>query len=149
MKSALRRRISPSVPFTLTFKDETGDVSQSYRLAYNFVSMSLIEERLSTPGHPVSMLTDAGEVFDMFTVKATAVVLWAALQEYQPEYEGQDGLEVVAQNLTVATAMGARNACFEAYISQLPEDQQEKVRKAREAGPTTEAPLVQSQPPTE
>jgi hypothetical protein len=147
MKSPLRRRISPSVPFTLTFEDETGVVSLSYKLAYNINSLVLIEEQLG-----VSMLTDCGEIVDSPTAKNVSVLLWAALQEYQPEYEGLEGLENIRQNLTVSHTKDALNACFDAYVKQLPPEQQARVlalKAKREAGEIVAAdPLATTAPVT-
>ena len=133
MKSQLRRRISPSVPFTLTFEDELGKTSQAFRLAYNLNSLTLVEEKLGK-----SMLTDIGEVIDVPSVKNISVLLWAALQEnHADEFEGDEGLELTRQNLTLAQSKEALNACSEAYVKQLPAEQQERIMaivKAKETG---------------
>ncbi len=144
MKSPLRRRISPSTPFILEYTNFDGSkVSESFKLSYNFKSMSLVEEQLG-----ISMLTSVGEIIDNPTARNASVLLWGAVQEYQPEYSTEEGLEVICQNLTVATVRKAMSACFDAYVLQLPEEQQERVRKikaAREAGEEVAAPLVESQ----
>ena len=129
MKSPLRRRISPSVPFTLTFEDEQGKASFSYRLAYNWNSLALVEEKLGK-----SMILDIGELFESPNVTTVSVLLWAALQEnHADDYAGDEGLELVRQNLTIPEAKKALAACSDAYVKQLPEEQQERVRKLVEA----------------
>lgn len=126
MKSAMRRRISPSVPFTLTFEDEKGKASFSYRLAYNWNSLALAEEKLGQ-----SMIVDIGTAFDNPSVTNVSVLLWAALQEYHSEdFAGDEGLELVRQNMTISIATAARSACSDAYVKQLPLEQQEKLKKA-------------------
>jgi len=143
MKSAMRRRISPSVPFTLTFEDESGKASFSFKLAYNFNSLSLVEDKLG-----ISMLTDIGNIIDTPTVKNVSVLLWAALQEnHADQYEGDEGLELIRQNLTVAQTKEALNACSAAYVKQLPPEQQariERIVKAKEEG--SEAPPLSQSP---
>ncbi len=142
MKSPLRRRISPSVPFTLTFEDEQGKASFSYKLAYNWNSLALVEEQLGK-----SVLLDIGDILDNPSVKNVSVLLWAALQEnHEDEFEGAEGLRLIRQNMTVAVAKIARLACADAYTKQLPKEQQEKLKeimKAREVGDAT-TPLSES-----
>lgn len=142
MKSAIRRRISPSVPFTLTFEDSEGKASFSYRLSYNLNSLTLVEEVLG-----LSMFTDIGTVVTNPSVKNVSVLLWAALQENHPEYEGVEGLEVVRQNLTIAQLRDTLNACSEAYVKQLPLEQQKNIearikgeKEGSEALPLTPSP---------
>jgi len=143
MKSPMRRRISPSVPFTLTFEDEQGKASFSFKLAYNFNSLALVEEKLG-----VSMLTDIGEIIDAPTVQNVSVLLWAAVQEnHADDYAGEDGLETIRMNLTIAQTKDALNACSRAYVKQLPAEQQERIARivaAKEEG--SEAPPLSQSP---
>jgi len=129
MKSPLRRRIAPSVPFVLEWTNADGTkVSESFQLSYDFNSLALVEEALGK-----SMLLDIGEVFhERPTVKSVSVLLWAAVQENHPEYEGPEGLFVLRSNLTVKSAKAVKEACQEAFMAQLP-----KVEKQT-------APLVES-----
>ena len=126
MKSPLRRRISPSVPFTLTFEDEQGKASFSYKLAYNWNSLALIEEQLGT-----SMIVDIGDIFENPTIKNVSVLLWAALQENHADegYAGVEGLEYIRQNLTIPIAKDALRACSDAYVAQLSPEQQARLKK--------------------
>ena len=149
MKSPLRRRISPSTPFTLTFEDEQGKASLSYKLAYNWNSLALIEEKLH-----VSMITDIGQVFENPNVTNVSVLLWAAIQENHAEegYDGDAGLELIRQNLTISCAKEALAACSDAYVKQLPPEQQERVKKlvaAAAAGEQVEQTDPLAQPAVE
>jgi uncharacterized membrane protein YccC len=141
MKSPLRRRISPSVPFTLTFEDEQGVFTASYQLAYNLNSMALVELELNK-----SMLTSLGELLENPTATSVSVMFWAALQEnHSDEFEGEDGLRLVRTNLTVAQTRSALAACAKAYIQQLPKEQQQRLTnmvEGREAGEEAAVPLA-------
>jgi len=146
-KSPFRRRVSTPVSFLLNWEDEDGSkVSQSFQLCYDFNSLALVEEALGK-----SMLMDIGEILDNPSVKNVSVLLWAAVQEHNPEYEGKDGLREIRYNLTVGTAKEALAACSEAFIKQLPAEQVAKLREiqaARTAGEQA-LPLAMSPAPAE
>ena len=118
MKSPLRRRITPSVPFILTYEDESGKYSDSFRIAYDWNTLALVEEQLGK-----NMLLDIGVVLDNPSIRNVSVLLWAGVQIYQPEYAGEEGLEVLRCNLTIATAKEAKEACTSAFVQQLPPEQ--------------------------
>ena len=138
MKTALRRRVSPSVPFLLEFEDEQGKFSERYQLAYNWNSLALIEEKLGK-----SMLLEISTVFENVSVANVSILLWAALQEYHSaDFAGDEGLELLRQNLTLAAANLATTACASAYVKQLPLEQQRKIEEIRK----TAAEGVQAAP---
>ena len=132
-KSPFRRRVSGSVPFILNCEDADGTkFSQSFQLCYDFNSLALVEASLGK-----SMLTDIGEILDNPSVKNVSVLLWAAVQEHNPEYEGPDGLREIRYNLTVGTAKEVLAACSQAFVKQLPAEQVkrlEEIQAARAAG---------------
>lgn len=130
---SIRERISPSVPFTLEVEDATGKFSHSLRLSYNFDSLGLIETETGK-----SMLTEATEVFDNPSCKNVSVLLWAALQENHPEYRGLNGLRIIRQNLTLGQAKKAKDACEEAFVKQLPDEQVKKLAGAAPLAPSQE-----------
>lgn len=145
MKSQIRQRVTPWVPFILEWTDAGGaQQSQSFKLSYDLNAFTLIEQELG-----VSMFTEAGEVFDNVSAKNASVLLWAAVQENQPEYEGVAGLRAIRTLLTISSARAAIIACSEAYITQLPDAKQAILRANIEARKNGEAPpLVQSPTPT-
>ncbi len=141
MKSSVRRRISPFTPFILKVEDANGDkFEQSLKLSYDFNSLLLVEEKTGK-----SMLTQVGEVIDNPSIKNVSILLWAAVQEYQPEYEGEEGLRTIRYNLTLATAKDAKEKCAEAFLLQLPADQ---VARLKGEGEEATPPLAQSPVPT-
>jgi hypothetical protein len=94
---------------------------------------------------------DIGEILDNPTIKNVSVLLWAALQENHPEYEGLEGLQTVRCNLTIATAKEAKEACAAAFITQLPPDQVEAFKKVMAANAAGEPalPLTESPAPAQ
>lgn len=129
MKSNFRARITPSVPFILAIEDEAGKTSFALRLAYDFNSFSLIEEKLGK-----SMLTEVGELLDCPSAKNVSVLLWAALQiNHSEDFGGDEGLRAVRNLLTLDTAKAALSACTQAFIKQLPPDKVEELKKIQEA----------------
>ncbi len=140
MKSPLRRRISSPVPYVLEYTNADGTkISETFKLSYDFNSLALVEETLG-----ISMLLDIGAVLDNPSVKNVSVLLWAALQEYHPEYEGEEGLRIVRSNLTMASAKDARVACTKAFIKQLPPDEVARI----EAAAASEVPVPLAESPT-
>jgi hypothetical protein len=140
MKSPLRRRVSPTVPFTLKVEDANGDkFEQSFRLSYDFNTLPLVEEKTGK-----SMLTQVGEIMDNPSVTNVSILLWAAVLENHPEYQGEEGLRTIRYNLTLATAKVALDACKEAFLLQLPADQVARLKGAV----NDELPLAQSPTPT-
>lgn len=142
-KSIMRQRITPWVPFVLKWKDHDGtEQVQSFKLSYDMNAFGLVEQQLG-----ISMLTDAGTIFDTPTAKNVSVLLWAAVQENQPEYEGEAGLRAIRSLLTVATVKTAVIACSEAYITQLTDEKQKLIREFQEAkkrGSEAPSPLAES-----
>jgi hypothetical protein len=125
----LRKRITPSVPFTLNVEDDNGDkFTQTFDLAYDLNTLILIEEKLGK-----SSFTDLGEILDNPTATNVSILFWAAVQINHPEYAGEEGLQLVRTNLTVGTAKAAMAACSEAFVAQLPEEQVKKLKELRAA----------------
>lgn len=140
MKSALRRRITPSVPFTLHVEDANGDkFSISFRLSYDFKALTLVEELTGK-----SMLTEVADVFNENpTVKNVSILLWAAVRENHPEWADEDGFDAIRANLTLATAKEALAACTEAFVKQLPAEQVARMKgEAPDAPPLVPSPAA-------
>jgi hypothetical protein len=127
-KSNLRRRITPFVPFSTTVENaDGGKFELNFKLSFNFNAMSLVEEQTG-----LSMLT--GEVFEKPSAKNTTILLWAAIQENHPEYEGQEGLETIGSYLTLASAKEALSAIQKAFVASLPKDKAEQLAKGSAEG---------------
>ncbi len=123
-KSNLRRRITPSVPFSTSVENaDGGKFELNLRLSFNFNAMALVEEKTG-----MSMLT--GEVFQHPSAKNTTVLLWAALLENHPEYEGDEGLDAVGTYLNLTNAKDALAAIQAAFVASLPKSTAEQIKSA-------------------
>jgi len=85
--SETRNRVKTlaTVPFILEVEDaDGGKFQQSYLLAYDFNSLAIVEKHLG-----VSMITDAGSVFENPTVKNISILFYGALLAVQggPAYQ--------------------------------------------------------------
>jgi hypothetical protein len=125
IKSAVRRRITPSVPYTLDVESAGGDkFSLSFRLSYDLNALCEVEEALGK-----SMLTDLSDILDKPTIKVVTVLLWAALLENHSEYSGPEGLAEIRNLITLPQLKPALAACMDAFVAQLPEAQRDRIRK--------------------
>lgn len=122
-KTPFRRCVSKPVPFLLHVDSVEGQFDISFQLSFDFNTLALVEQATG-----LSVLTDAGRFFNNPSVITTSALFWAAVQEYQPEYEGLEGLKAVRGLLTIGTAKQALEACGEAFIAQLPKEQAERLR---------------------
>lgn len=142
-KSPLRRRITPSVPFTLHVEDEGGTFETSFQLAYDLNSMALFEEATG-----LNMFRDIARILAERSVTIVSALLWAGVQiNHADEYAGSEGLAIIRQNATLVEMNNIMAACLKAFMTQLPKETQERLKKEQEAkaaGATTEvAPLAQ------
>ena len=147
-KSPLRRRIVKPVPLSLTYDDGNGgSFTEHYRLAFDLNSMALFEEETG-----MNMFKEIGTVLSTASVTVITALLWAGLQMYHSDYAGHEGLEVIRANVVLPQFGAIMEACMEAFLEQLPKDQQEKIRAAANArvnGEVKETPLAQPDAPTE
>jgi hypothetical protein len=121
-KSALRRRITPSVPFTLKVEDADGSKFElNFKLSYDFNAMALVEEKTG-----LSMMS--GEVFANPSAKKTTVLLWAGIQANNPDYAGDEGLDAIGTLLNISTAAEALLAITEAFFAALPKEKADAIR---------------------
>lgn len=143
-KKALRKRITPSVPLSLTITN--GDDSSfvvSFLLTFDFNAMALVEANTG-----LSMLT--GEVFVNPNATKISILLWAAVQTNQPEYEGEEGLEAIRSFLTTDNVTEVLKAVDAAFLAALPKERAEELKAAAEAkrNGTAGKPADPTTPPT-
>jgi hypothetical protein len=123
--SALRRRIAPSVPLLIEYTDEQGSFSHAYRVSFNLNVLAEISEKTG-----LSALT--GDIFIKLSARVLRVMLWAALLPQHPEFDSEEGLEVVGSMLDGDNQFRALTALWEAYLLYLPADQAAAMRRERE-----------------
>ena len=147
-KSALRRRVTPSVPLLLNVEDADGSkFSVSLKLSYDFNAMALVEEVTG-----LSMLT--GSIFERASVSLLSAMVWAGALAEQPEYEGRQGLEAIRSYMSMASVPEIQKAVNEGFLSALPKEQADRIREemkkaaeAREKGEEPAVPLATEQTP--
>jgi len=105
----------------------------SLKLSFDFNAMALVEDKLG-----MSMLS--GEVFENPSAKHTMVLLWAAMQENHPEYEGEDGLECVGTMLNLKSAKEALEAITKAFVASLPKSKVDELNSKPKEGDDPNVP---------
>lgn len=137
-KSPLRRRITPSVPFTLVTEDVEGKFETSFQLAYDLNSMALFEEATG-----LNMFRDVGRILAERSVTIVTALFWAGVQiNHAADYAGSAGLALIRQNVTLVQMNTIMGACLKAFMTQLPKDTQERLRKEQEEMAKGAAPEV-------
>lgn len=142
-KSALRRRITPFIPHSITFADEAGTWVETFQLAYDLNAISLFEEFSGK-----NLFKDLGVILADPNVTNVTALLWAALQLNHKQYKGYAGLHLLRANLTMEHLQPALDACVQAFLGQLPKEKADKIRQlqAEENSVANAAPLAQGQP---
>lgn len=125
MAAQLKRRLTPSFPFTLEVETEAGIERLSLRLCFDFNALSLVEERTGW-----SLLT--GAIFSHLNASTTLTMFWASVLAYQPEYAVEGGREVLGSMITHKNAQPVADAVEACFVASLPPDQQARIAKAKE-----------------
>jgi hypothetical protein len=134
----LRRRIAPSVPLSLKIIDDGGDTfTVNLHLRFDFNVLARIEEKTG-----LTMLSGK-DMWSNLTASVLSVMLWAAAIPSSPEYDGDEGLEILRSYLDKDAADQASTALMEAYLLFLPKNEADILREHKkkiEAGEVVENP---------
>lgn len=127
IKAALDELLSPSVPLTISKKFANGrKVDYCFQIAFDFNTAALVEKETG-----FSMLT--GEAFDHPSATVISAMLWAGVQQYHTEYEGEDGLRFIRRIMDTVSAKHALEAVQKAWLLSLPDETRQEIeRKAAE-----------------
>jgi hypothetical protein len=137
----IRRRITPSIPFTMRVENaDKSSFELDLRLSFDFNALALVEQKTG-----INMLTM--EVFDSPSVTTMSALLWAAIQENHPEYEGDEGLSTVRSWLTLANTAEVFKALTDAFLATLPKEKADAVRENMKKAEEGNAPLAESATP--
>ena len=142
-KSPLRRRITPSVPYTLSVENADGSTfEQSFKLSFDLNAITTFE---TVTG--VSLLTNMGQILEQPSVATSTALFWVAILGNHPEWAGQEGLEILRSNITLDKLAGIRRACVDAFLTQLPKEKADAIRSKmaeaeKAAAEGTEIPLA-------
>lgn len=134
-KPPIRRRITPSVPLHLRVENSDKSAFElDLRLSFDFNAMALIEEKSG-----LNMLD--GTAFNNPSASVISVLLWAAMQENHPEYEGDEGLAAVRTWLNIGNVASVMESLREAFLAALPEEKAKEIRERSENESEGSAPL--------
>lgn len=122
-KTAVRNRITPTAPFILEIKDVQGTQQQSLLVSFDLNAFAAFEEITGT-----SLLANVEAIIGNPSVTQLTALLWAGLQDQQDDYKGLVGLRNLRHNLTLPQFAAAKQACLEAFLSQLPAEREAALR---------------------
>lgn len=123
----LRKWLAPSVPYTVVLRDEQGEFRHDFKLCFDLNALALIESTLR-----VNLLANFAAVFNV-TATAVSVYFWAAAQAYQPEYAGEEGLDVIRSFFNAGNFEPAAEAVQAAFKLSLNDEQRARVEAALES----------------
>jgi hypothetical protein len=157
MATALKKRIAPGAPLTLTLRvQDGGKMTRNFNLCFDVNAIAHIE---TTSGKSVLR----GEIWKHLNAANLRVMLWAAVLANHPEYDTKDGegkrtdmgLEVIGSYCDADNIVAITEAVWEAYLASLSETKRkilEDGRKEAEAALPEDArtseegvPLVSAQ----
>jgi hypothetical protein len=134
--TALRRRVAPSAPLEISFSDENGSFTQTYRVAFDLNVFAEISEKTGVPALSLDLWTK-------LDARVLRAMLWAALLPNHPEFDTRDrkgrtneGIETIGSWLDGDNQERSAHALWEAYLLYLPDDQAEELRMRREKAET-------------
>jgi hypothetical protein len=140
---ALKRRIAPSVPLTLTLQSDGGEsFTLEFRLTFDFNAAAIVEEKTG-----LNLLT--AEVWTSgLSSRSLSVMFWAAVLAQHPEYDtvddagepSEEGLEVIRSYMEVGNTDFIHEALWNAYFMSLPKEKREALERARKAIETGSSP---------
>jgi len=164
-ETALRRRITPSVPLQLKMADENGETfTLDLRLSFDMNAGMAIQKRTGINIHDLSMWKDVDEPLFL------AGVLWGAVLSRHPEYDTEDatgestdeGLKAIGSYIDDSNRDAVAEALWNAHMLYLSPERrafmetlkakEEAARQARmrgEAGEPDPPKPAPSRPETE
>jgi hypothetical protein len=132
-KSALKKRIAPSLPLKLELVDDNGSTfTRNFRLSFDFNALARIQEKTG-----IRML--GLEIWGALSASVLSVMFWASVLANQPDYNTVDedgkptdeGLEVIRSYMDMSNADQISDACWDAFLLGLPKDRAEKLREMK------------------
>jgi hypothetical protein len=105
----LRKRLTPSVPYTIEFNDEKGGYVEKVQLAFDLNAIAAIEEATG-----VNILNNWLYIYKLDATNFS-LFFWAALLPYQPKYNSKEGLEAVRSYFDLSNWEPAGEKVWEAY----------------------------------
>ena len=120
----LRKWLSPSVSYSLVLRDAEGESKHDFHLCFDFNALAAIEQHLG-----INLLAQFSHIFSISAI-SVSIFFWAAIQAYQPEYAGEEGLAAVRSYLNIANFEEAALKVQDAFKLSLNKEQLDRVEKA-------------------
>ena len=147
----LRKRIVKALPFTLDVAD---DGKVNFLLSYDFNAAAAFQEKTVSKQHPEGLKLQELSTWKHVTEPiAISALFWAGIILRHPEYNSDQGLEIIRSNMDEAELDAIIKACWDAYLLNVPKEKREfmeELKKNAEAGikkPNPQSPAAQEPPP--
>jgi len=134
MATALRRRIAPAIQVTLELQDEGGSpYKASFQVSYDFNAAAAIQEHTVSKAHPEGLkLTDASVWSHASEPIFFSVMFWAGIIARHPEYNSDEGLEVIRSYMDERNSDLIIGACWDAYLLGLTPEKRKFMEKLKD-----------------
>lgn len=152
--SQLRKRLAPAVPITLELLDDNGDkFSRSFKLCFDFAAGVAIEQKTGLNLRDFKILTE------MDKPTAMSVVFWAALLRHQPEYDSDEGLEIIRSYMDESNSEQISEALWQTYLAyqskakrdfllKMRQQAEEKLKRGESASPLPQSAAAKETNPS-
>ena len=143
--SALKEQIAPSLPLRLELAGGEGGkaVAADFRLTFDFNAVARIQEMT---GYEVLN----GEIWKHLTPRNIIIIFWALILAHHPEFDSEEGRELVGSLINPGNADQVAVAIVDAYILSLPLEKQAAMRAMKEkalGGEVSASPLAAPETP--
>lgn len=145
MAGKLVQRIAPSVPFTLEYRENGGQVvKKQLTLTLDLNAMIAIEDKV--PG--LNLLNSGGfEIFTKMNARVLGAALWGAALLHHQEYWTEDehgeltkeGFFAMCSLVDMSNAVQVAKGLREALLITMPKDQADRIRAAMDSPDPTAA----------
>jgi hypothetical protein len=132
-RPVLRRSITPSIPLKLDLHDAEGDFAAELQLRLDNSAMVRFEEKSG-----VNTLAQGPlEIWAGMDARRLSALLWAAVLAHNPEYDSDEGLEVIRSYVTDENAKQVYEALWEAHLASLSPERRKLMSEIRAKGKET------------
>jgi len=144
--TALKKRIIQALPLTLDVQDDGGVTEKKeFHICYDFNAAAALQEKTVCKKYPMGIkLTELAAWSHVGEPIFISALFWAGIIARHPEYNSDEGLEVIRSYMDERNSDVITKACWDAYLLNLPKQKREfmeDVKRKAEAG------LKQPDPP--
>jgi hypothetical protein len=151
--TALKKRIVPALPITIEVKDEGGQPYKlEFHLSYDFNAAAALQEKTVSKQYPMGIklpeLSAWSHVTEPIFISA---LFWAGIIVRHPEYNSDEGLEVIRSYMDENNKDVITKACWDAYLLNVTKEKREfmqQIERKAEAEIKAKAGLKPADPPS-